>query len=60
MKLCSIMAALAASVLFFAAQAQNPKYIFMYIGDGMGMGPVVAAETYNRTILRSDKPNFLS
>lgn len=50
------MAALAASVLFFAAQAQNPKYIFMYIGDGMGMGPVVAAETYNRTILRSDKP----
>ena len=56
MKLRSIMAALAASVLFFAAQAQNPKYIFMYIGDGMGMGPVVAAETYNRTILRSDKP----
>ena len=40
----------------FAAGAQNPKYIFYYIGDGMGMGPVVAAETYNRTVLNSDKP----
>ena len=39
-----------------AAGAQSPKYIFYYIGDGMGMGPVVAAETYNRVVLNSDKP----
>ena len=39
-----------------AAMAEAPKYIFLYIGDGMGMGPVTAAETYNRTILGNDKP----
>lgn len=39
-----------------SAGAQSPKYIFYYIGDGMGMGPVVAAETYNRVVLNSDKP----
>ncbi|MDE6207695.1 MAG: alkaline phosphatase [Muribaculaceae bacterium] len=38
------------------AVAQQPRYIFYYIGDGMGMGPVTAAQTYNRTILGSDKP----
>ena len=36
--------------------AQAPRYIFVYIGDGMGMGPVVAAQTYNRTILKNDTP----
>lgn len=39
-----------------SAWAQAPKYIFLYIGDGMGMGPVNTAQTYNRTILRADKP----
>lgn len=38
------------------AQAQTPKYIFYYIGDGMGMGPLMAAENYNRTILGNDRP----
>lgn len=55
MKLRHIFTA-AALTLALAAGAQNPKYIFYYIGDGMGMGPVVAAETYNRTILKKDKP----
>ena len=55
MKLRHIFTA-AALTLVLAAGAQNPKYIFYYIGDGMGMGPVVAAETYNRTILKNDKP----
>ena len=36
--------------------AQSPKYIFYYIGDGMGMGPIVAAQNYNRLILKNDKP----
>lgn len=40
----------------FSAMAAQPKYIFYYIGDGMGMGPVQAAQTYNRTILGNDKP----
>lgn len=55
MKLRNILlaAGLAASI---SVAAQTPKYVFYYIGDGMGMGPVTAAETYNRTILNSPKP----
>ncbi len=44
----SALAALFASTALFAAQ---PKYIFYYIGDGMGMGQVMGAEAYNRTVL---------
>lgn len=43
------------SLLTAAAWAQTPKYIFYFIGDGMGMGPVLAAETYNRTVLENDQ-----
>ncbi len=39
-----------------AAYADAPKYIFLYIGDGMGMGPVTAAQTYNRSVLGNDTP----
>ncbi len=47
--------------LFFIAialslSAAQPRYIFYYIGDGMGMGPVVAAEMYNRQVLGNDTP----
>lgn len=38
------------------AAAKAPKYIFLYIGDGMGMGPVMAAQNYNRNVLHNDKP----
>lgn len=31
-----------------AVSAAAPKYIFYFIGDGMGMGPVMAAENYVR------------
>lgn len=37
-----------------AIMAGTPKYIFYYIGDGMGMGQVMAAEAYNRTVLGND------
>ena len=37
-----------------AILAGTPKYIFYYIGDGMGMGQVMAAEAYNRTVLGND------
>lgn len=36
--------------------AQTPKYVFYCIGDGMGLSPLIAAQTYNRTILKNDKP----
>lgn len=32
----------------------TPKYVFYYIGDGMGMGQVMAAEAYNRTVLGNE------
>ena len=55
MKLKAILcaAAIAASALTASAQA---KYVFYFIGDGMGMGPVLAAETYNREVLKNDRP----
>ena len=39
-----------------AASASDAKYVFYFIGDGMGMGPVMTAETYNREILKNDSP----
>lgn len=36
------------------ASAAAPKYIFMYIGDGMGMGPAMAAEMYHRQVTSND------
>lgn len=56
MKLRKILSTLAVAGVITTASAQAPKYIFYYIGDGMGMGPVMAAETYNRTILNNDSP----
>ncbi len=48
-----LAAAVAASALPADAEA---KYVFYFIGDGMGIGHVSTAETYNRTVLHSDKP----
>ncbi|MDE5922950.1 MAG: alkaline phosphatase, partial [Muribaculum sp.] len=38
------------------AIAQEAKYIFYFIGDGMGMGHVMGAEAYNRTVAGNDTP----
>ena len=35
--------------------AAAPKYIFFFIGDGMGMGHVMTAQTYNRTVLGNNE-----
>lgn len=57
MKLRHIFAAAALAMCASAAQAeQAPRYIFYFIGDGMGVSPVMTAETYNREVLRSEKP----
>ncbi len=49
---------LAATALMAAssAQADAPRYIFYFIGDGMGLNPVMTAQTYNRLVLQNDKP----
>ncbi len=36
--------------------AEDAKYIFYFIGDGMGMGHVNATEIYNRDVLKNDSP----
>lgn len=44
-------------ILLGAAVALNaaaPKYIFLFIGDGMGVGSVSLAQTYNRIVLGND------
>lgn len=55
MKRNLLSAALLAAALTAAAD-DAPKYIFYYIGDGMGLNPVMTAQAYNRDVLRNDKP----
>lgn len=39
-----------------ASSAAAPRYVFFFIGDGMGMGHVTTTETYNRTVRKADRP----
>ena len=57
MKLLRTLAvALAAGTAALAQADDAPKYIFYYIGDGMGLNPTMTAETYNRTVRHSTEP----
>lgn len=49
--LLAVMATIA-----LTASAQSPKYIFYFIGDGMGMGPVMSALTYKRLVHPEQQP----
>lgn len=55
MNLKSILTAAALSTALLVS-AQQAKYIFYFIGDGMGVAAVNAAQYYNRTVLQNDKP----
>lgn len=37
-------------------RSAEPRYIFYFIGDGMGTGHVMAAQTYNRVALGNEEP----
>ncbi len=51
MKIKSILlSALACASAATMSAAEAPRYIFYFIGDGMGMGHVMSAECYNRTV----------
>lgn len=39
-----------------ASRAEAPKYIFYFIGDGMGMAQALSAQVYNRTVLGNTDP----
>ncbi len=58
MKLKKLILAMsiAGAALSATAQEQGPRYVFYFIGDGMGMGPVMTAQAYNREILNNDQP----
>ena len=56
MKLKSLLSLLVLLVAFAATATDAPKYIFYYIGDGMGLSPVMTAQAYNRDVLRNDQP----
>ena len=45
-----------AALLALSVSSTQPKYIFYFIGDGMGMGPAIATEMYNRQILGNPDP----
>lgn len=46
----SLLCASAGSLL-----ADTPKYIFYFIGDGMGIAPAMASVTYSRNVLGEEK-----
>lgn len=48
----------AATILaaFTAAASNPPRYVFYFIGDGMGLGHVASAQAYNRDVLKNKQP----
>ena len=56
MNLKCLLSAAVISAATLGVSAQNAKYGFYFIGDGMGLGPGMTAETYNREVLKNDKP----
>ena len=53
-RLLSFCLCLAASVAVMASEA--PRYVFYFIGDGMGMAHALGAQVYNRTVLGNTDP----
>lgn len=51
-----LFAYLLASLAIITAAAQSPKYIFYFIGDGMGHGQVLSAATYKRLVQNDSLP----
>ncbi len=45
-----------AAMAALAMMADDAKYVFYFIGDGMGLGHVNATEAYNRDVLKSEQP----
>lgn len=53
----SLLGAAAIALTSLAASAQDaPKYIFYFIGDGMGHGQVMGADTYRRLVEKATEP----
>ncbi|MDE7125770.1 MAG: alkaline phosphatase [Muribaculaceae bacterium] len=55
-KLIAIVAFTLATALSTFAADKSPRYIFYFIGDGMGTGQVMSAQTYNRMVRNDKRP----
>ena len=53
-KILLLVASVMVSLAAFASDI--PKYVFYFIGDGLGMQPLMTAQAYNRDILKNEKP----
>ncbi|MDE6378101.1 MAG: alkaline phosphatase, partial [Duncaniella sp.] len=51
-----LSAALLATAALMPMRAEAPRYIFYFIGDGMGMAQALSAQMYNLTVKHSDEP----
>lgn len=57
MKIKHILTALTLSTASAGMHAQSaPDYVFYFIGDGMGLNPVMATQAYNRDVLHNSEP----
>ncbi len=45
-----------AVAMAISVMAEDAKYVFYFIGDGMGLGHVNATEAYNREVLKGEQP----
>lgn len=54
----AVLAGMFMGAAVFSAAA-DARYVFYFIGDGMGMGHVNAAETYNRDVLKNENPMLM-
>lgn len=54
MKRIKLLAAVSLLALSVSASEKAPKYIFYFIGDGMGHGQVMSADTYRRLVEKKE------
>jgi alkaline phosphatase len=54
------VAATALTLTVAAAWADAPKYVFFFIGDGMGMNHVRNAQLFKQKVLNSDEPLLMT
>lgn len=51
-----IAGTLVSAAVFAATAGESPRYVFYFIGDGMGLGHVNAAQAYNRMVRGNKEP----
>lgn len=51
-----LLSMIIAGASLIARADEVPNYVFYFIGDGMGMQPLMTAQAYNRDILKNQQP----